>query len=74
MQFADVSSKDRRWHDVVQVTSPSRTIEDCAERGISIETLGLAVHQALSRHVVSREEIPKAIQALEHTTSHPVAA
>lgn len=74
LQYADVPDHDRSWYDIVPVTSPKRTLEDCAIEGVGLETLGQAVEQALSRGLVSRDEIPNAISALNADTRHEVAA
>jgi predicted transcriptional regulator of viral defense system len=73
LHYADTSAQDRSWFESVPVTSPSRTVEDCARQGVSLETLELAVRQALQRGMLSREEIPNALQALD-TVSRPSLA
>ncbi len=74
LHYADIPDQDRAWFDVVPVTSPRRTLEDCASQGITLETLGQAVRQALSRGLVSREEIPTALRALEPLAQSMVEA
>jgi predicted transcriptional regulator of viral defense system len=74
LHFGDTSAQDRSWFESVPVTSPGHTIEDCARQGISLETLELAVAQALKRGLISREEIPNALQALDTASRRSVAA
>ena len=44
---ADVPSKERAWFGAVPITSPARTLNDCAMAGLSPEFLQQGAAQAL---------------------------
>ena len=54
LHYADVSKRDRAWVGAVSVTSPARTLADCAADYVSPEFLSSAVSQAIARGMVSR--------------------
>lgn len=55
--YADVASDERAWMGPVPVTSPRRTLADCAVSHVSPETLEKAVRDALRRGIVSRADV-----------------
>jgi predicted transcriptional regulator of viral defense system len=56
LHHADVSESERAWHGAIPVTSPKRTLSDCANEQFSPEFLGQALQQALSRGLISQED------------------
>src|SRR3989442_5497900 len=56
LHYADVLKPDRAWVGAVPVTSPARTLTDCAADYVSPEFLSSAVSQALARGIVSRSQ------------------
>ena len=56
LHYADVPKRDRAWVGAVPVTSPARTLADCAADYVSPDLLSSAVTQALARGMVSRQQ------------------
>src|SRR6267143_3429649 len=56
LHYADVPKRDRAWVGAVPVTSPVRTLADCAADYVSPDFLSSAVNQALARGMVSRTQ------------------
>src|SRR6266478_2029394 len=54
LHYADVPKRDRAWVGAVPVTSPARTLADCAADYVSPDFLSSAISQALARGMVSR--------------------
>ena len=65
LHHADVAAEDRAWFGAVPVTTPRRTLSDCAKEGVSPEVLGQAARQALRRGLVARSELAEVERALE---------
>ncbi len=65
LHYADVAPKDRAWFSAVPITSPRRTLNDCAREGLSPELLRQAARQALRRGLVRKEELGDVEVALE---------
>ena len=65
LHHADVAAEDRAWFGAVPVTTPRRTLSDCAKEGLSPEVLGQAARQALRRGLVARSELAEVERALE---------
>jgi predicted transcriptional regulator of viral defense system len=57
IHHGDVLPKQKTWIGPVPVTSPARTLNDCANEKLSPELLRDGAQQALTRGMVSREEI-----------------
>ncbi|HKP62915.1 MAG TPA: type IV toxin-antitoxin system AbiEi family antitoxin domain-containing protein [Polyangiales bacterium] len=57
LHHADVAAADRSWFGSVPITSPRRTLSDCARAPLSPELLSQAAHQALRRGLVGRDEL-----------------
>src|SRR6267143_4494999 len=53
LHYADVPKRDRAWVGAVPVTSPARTLADCAADYVSPDFLSSAVNLALARGMVS---------------------
>lgn len=53
LHHADVPEAERAWHGPVPITSPLRTLIDCAQAAISPELLEVAVAQALRRGLIA---------------------
>lgn len=65
LHYADLMSHERLWFDTMPVTSPARTLNDCARSGISPEVLRMAAHQALQRKLVKRSDLPTVLGLLK---------
>lgn len=64
LHHADVPADDRSWVGAVPVTTPRRTLNDCARDGISPELLKQATLQALRRGLVVKSELADVETAL----------
>jgi predicted transcriptional regulator of viral defense system len=64
IRHGDVPKEDRVWFGPVPVTSPRRTLADCARESLSPELLGQASRQALTRGLVAKSEIAEVEKAL----------
>ena len=56
LHYSGVSKRDRAWVGAVPVTSPARTLADCAADYVSPDFLSSAISQALARGMVSRPQ------------------
>lgn len=59
LHHADVSPAERVWAGVVPMTSALRTLKDCIEANLPIETMANALDQALKRGLVSTDELSR---------------
>jgi predicted transcriptional regulator of viral defense system len=64
LHHADMATGDRAWFGVLPVTSPRRTLNDCAQEGLSPEHLAQAARQALRRGLVEPSELGDVERAL----------
>jgi predicted transcriptional regulator of viral defense system len=64
VHYDDVPLDDRVWFGPVPITSPRRTLEDCARGHLSPDLLRQAARQALSRGLVVLEQLPEVEKAL----------
>jgi predicted transcriptional regulator of viral defense system len=64
LHHADVPPEERTWFGPVPITSPARTLHDCARASVSPELLRMGAQQALRRGLVGRNEIGDVEQAL----------
>lgn len=55
--YADVPAEERTWHDLVPVTTPLRTLRDCAGSGLSKELYNQAVFEAVKRGLVTPQQL-----------------
>jgi predicted transcriptional regulator of viral defense system len=65
LHHADVLATDRAWLGAVPITSPRRTLNDCAGDGLPPDLLRQAARQALRRGLVTRGELGDVEKALE---------
>jgi predicted transcriptional regulator of viral defense system len=63
--YGGVPPQDRRWFGSVPVTTPARTVRDCARDGVLPNLVRQAAEEGLSRGLFSQEEIPEATGFLE---------
>jgi predicted transcriptional regulator of viral defense system len=64
LHHQDVLEHERTWVGPVPVTSPSRTLEDCAREPIAPDLLRQAAQQALKRGIVARADLAEVERAL----------
>lgn len=64
LHHADVAAAHRVWFGAVPMTSPPRTLSDCATGGLSPELLRQATLQALRRGLVDRKDLLEVERAL----------
>jgi predicted transcriptional regulator of viral defense system len=64
LHHAGVPTAERTWFGAVPVTTPGRTLTDCARAALSPELLRQAAEQALRRGIVARTDIPEVVRAL----------
>ncbi len=64
LHHAEVSPEDRSWFGPVPVTSPRRTLDDCAREHVSPEVLRQAARQALRRGLVVNGDVSEVEKAL----------
>jgi len=64
LHFADLPAGDRTWVGAVEVTTPARTIIDCAADHVSPEIVERAIEQGLHRGIFSAAKIQPAIESL----------
>lgn len=65
VHHADVPSSDRSWSGAIPITTPRRTLNDCAEAGLSPEFLRQAAVEALERGLVTTDELGEVRAALD---------
>jgi predicted transcriptional regulator of viral defense system len=64
LHHATVRARDRAWFGPVPITTPRRTLRDCARADLSPELLRSAASQALHRGLVARSELREVARAL----------
>ena len=57
LHFGDLMEGDVAWHGPVPVTSPSRTLQDCAAAHVQPDVLEAATRQAIARGLVGPAEL-----------------
>lgn len=65
LHHADIPDAERGWWSSVPITTPRRTLSDCAARHLSPEFLLQAFHQALDRGLITRSDVPDVQLALK---------
>lgn len=63
--YADLADADRTWFGAVPVTTPRRTLNDCARAGLSPDLLRHAAQQAVRRGLVKNTALGHVEEALE---------
>jgi predicted transcriptional regulator of viral defense system len=69
LHHGDVSSEERSWFGAVPTTNPRRTLNDCADAGLSPELLRQAARQALRRGLVAERELAQVDAVLNRLES-----
>jgi predicted transcriptional regulator of viral defense system len=64
LHHADVTADERSWFGAVPVTSPRRTLADCARAQISPDLLRQGAQQALRRGLVTKPDVAEVEKAL----------
>ncbi len=64
MHFADLSKDEIQWHGLVQVTTPLRTLLDCARDGVDPCLVEQAIDQMHARRLVPKDELARAFRAI----------
>ena len=64
LHYADLEPGERRWFDVVPVTSPERTLVDVALAGFDPDLFDQALSEAVARHLVDEDFIHKLLHRL----------
>ncbi len=57
LHYADIPEADRGWHGPVRVTTPARTVNDCALAPSQPQFVMQGIDQGLRRGLFSREEV-----------------
>lgn len=65
LHHAEVAPEERVWFGAVPLTSPQRTLADCARAHLSPELLRQAAQQALRRGLVVKGDLSEVAKALE---------
>jgi len=66
LYYADLEKQEIRWQGSVPTTSPSRTLQDCAEVRMAPDLLRQALEQGLQRGLFRIEDVRAAREYLEH--------
>jgi predicted transcriptional regulator of viral defense system len=66
LHYGDVPDNDRTRVGVAPVTSTRRTLEDCAQSGLTPDLLRQAASQALTRGLATKSELRVVEKALKH--------
>jgi len=65
LHHGDITAAERSWVGPVPITTPARTLNDCAIGGLSPELLRQGSQEALQRGLVGRSELGPVELALE---------
>jgi predicted transcriptional regulator of viral defense system len=66
LHYGDVPDIERTWVGAAPVTSSRRTLDDCAQSGLTPDLLRQAASQALTRGLVTKSELLVVEKALKH--------
>ena len=66
LHYADLADQERSWHGPVPITTPARTVNDCAAAGVSPEFVEQAIEQGLARGLFARADVRPALATLGH--------
>ena len=64
LHYANVSPADRAWYSAAPITSPLRTLQDCARESVAPDLLRQAARQAIRRGLVAKAELTEVEEAL----------
>ncbi len=64
LHFADLDDADRAWAGAVQLTTPARTVVDCAASGVSPELVTQAIDEGLHRGLFTEPMVAPAREYL----------
>ncbi|MFO8072221.1 MAG: type IV toxin-antitoxin system AbiEi family antitoxin domain-containing protein [Polyangia bacterium] len=64
LHFSDLPDIDRTWVGSVQVTTPARTVNDCAEAGVSPELVQQAIDEGIQRGLFTSAMVESASKHL----------
>lgn len=64
LHHADVSQAERAWSGAVPITSPARTLRDCAAEHLSPDLLRQATREAIARGIVAKTDLDDIEQSL----------
>ena len=64
LHFADLDDADRAWAGAVQVTTPARTVVDCAEAGVAPGLVKQAIDEGLHRGLFTEAMVGSAREYL----------
>jgi predicted transcriptional regulator of viral defense system len=64
IHYADVPENERAWFGSIPVTSPTRTLEDCAKSALSQEVILKAVQDAVSRGLIDKKQAKRLRSAI----------
>lgn len=67
LHFADLPESERTWYGSVPITTPARTVNDCAAAGVSPEFIERAIRQGLDRGLFDADEVAAASATLPPT-------
>lgn len=65
LHYADLTDDMRSWVGPVPVTTPARSLNECAGGGFAPDILRQAAEQALTRGLVTRADLPQVARVLE---------
>lgn len=57
LHYANLAEDERAWHGPVPITTPARTVKDCAAAGVSPEFVEQAIAQGLDRGLFEADEV-----------------
>ncbi|MCA9692999.1 MAG: hypothetical protein KC636_25610 [Myxococcales bacterium] len=70
LHYAEVPERERAWFGAVPVTSPRRTLLDCAADSLSPELLDQALEQAVARGLLDIETITEVAKMIAMLKGH----
>jgi len=65
LHFDDIAEPDRTWHGPVPITTPARTLRDCAQVGVSRELIDQAVAAGGHGGLLTDEDVARVRELLE---------
>ena len=65
LSYGDVGQEERAWVGAVPVTSPLRTVVDCATAGTDPGLVEQAIEQGLTRGLIDKEALRRALVAAD---------